>query len=373
MRFVLVVSLCCLGLACKSNSASAADRAYVKPVKPTRGITPAPVISRGKPIIASKRGSRAESLVDGKYREGSWEAGLPTAEKPSWVAIDVGEGPQKLLLAWTASGSFNHNETTYGGPGSYKIETSSDSTNGENGTWKSVVTVSGNEYRTRANGFDFAGQRWVRFSILGPSKTTYQYGVQLDEVDLHDISGGAEDTWFFLGDSITAKAFDRAPKHRPSFADLIAQKHPNYFPMMLNGGIGFEKSAEGLARLPALLKEHPEVHFWAIGYGTNDAAGNGTDTAGFEQNLGAMVKLVKDAGRVPVIAHIPFAPEGHDGVPKFNAAIDAIAKKNGLPAGPDLYAHFKAHVDELEDGLHPNDKGIVSINRLWAAAMEPLY
>ena len=50
-----------------------------------------------------------------------------------------------------------------------------------------------------------------------------------------------------------------------------------------------------------------------------------------------------------------------------------MTKKNGLTPGPDLYAHFKAHVDELKDGLHPNNKGTVSINRLWAAAVESLY
>ena len=373
MKLILSVVLVCSVFACKSNSASAAGRAYVKPVKPSKGLTPSPTVSRGKPIVASKRGTRPENLVDGKYKEGVWEGGLPNSAKPSWVSIDVGAGPQRLLLAWTASGSFNHNETTYGGPGSYRIEVSADSTDGEDGAWKPVVTVTGNEYRTRAHGFDFTGDRWVRLAITGPSKTTYQYGVQLDEVDVHDISSGSEDTWFFLGDSITAKAFDRAPKHQPSFAELIAKKHPGYFPMMLNGGIGFEKTTEGLARLPALLKEHPEVHFWAIGYGTNDAAGNGTETSGFEQNLAAMVKLIKDAGRVPVIARIPFAPHEHDGVPKFNAAIDGIAKKNGLTPGPDLYAHFKAHPEELEDGLHPNDAGIVSINRLWAEAVDSLY
>jgi acyl-CoA thioesterase-1 len=373
MRLLLCVALVSNLLCCKSGSASAASRGYVKPAKPAKGLTPAPLISRGKPVSASKRGSNADRLTDGKYKAGVWEAGRPTADKPSWVAIDVGVGPEKLFMSWTASGSFNHNETTYGGPGSYRVEVSADSTDGEDGTWKTASTVSGNEYRTRAHGIDFAGNRWLRLVITGPTKTTYEYGVQLDELDIHDISGAADDTWFFIGDSITAFAFDRAPPHQPSFAELISKKHPGYFPALLNGGNGFEKSSEGLKRLPTLLKEHPEIHFWALGFGTNDAAGDSTETAGFEQNLDAMVKLVKAAGRVPLIARIPYAPKEHDGIPKFNAAIDAIAKKNGLMPGPDLYAHFKAHPEELSDGLHPNDAGIVSINRLWAAAVDGLY
>ena len=42
-------------------------------------------------------------------------------------------------------------------------------------------------------------------------------------------------------------------------------------------------------------------------------------------------------------------------------------------SGPDLYAWFSRHPDELRDGIHPDDRGIVSIIRLWADAMAPLY
>lgn len=366
--FVLALALCFLG--CKSN---AAGREYKKPVKPAKGMTPAPLLSRGKSVESNLRGSSAGKLTDGKYKDGSWAAKLPTAEKPAWVAIEIGPGPQKLLLAWTASGCFNHLETKYGGPGSYRIEVSADSKDGEGGTWKTVATVPNNEYRTRAHGFDFTGNRWVRWVVTGPSKDTYEYGIQPDELDIHDISAGADDTWFFLGDSVTAMAFSRSPKGQPSFAELIAKKHPGYFPMQLNGGQGFEKSGDGLKRLPVLLKEYPEVKYWAIGYGTNDSAGNNPDTSDFANNLEAMVTMLKAAGRVPIFARIPFAVKDHETVPQFNAVIDAVTKRHALTPGPDLYAHFKANPAELEDQLHPNDKGVVSINRLWAAAVEPLY
>ncbi len=364
--FLVALSLCAFG--CKSGSASAAGRDYKKPVKPAKGITAAPLLSRGKSVESNLMASSADKLTDGKYKDGSWAAKMPSEDKPAWVAIDIGPGPDRLLLAWTASGSFNHHETQYGGPGSYRIEVSPDAKQ-----WKTVVTVTDNEYRTRAHGFDFTGNRWVRWVVTGPSKDTYKYGIQPDELDIHDISSGAEDTWFFLGDSITAMAFTRSPKSQPSFAELIAKKHPGYFPMTLNGGQGFEKSSEGLERLPLLLKQHPDVKHWAIGYGTNDSAGDNADTSGFSKNLEAMVAMLKAAGRVPIFARIPYAPKEHNTIPQFNDVIDGVTKRNGLTPGPDLYAHFKAHVDELEDGLHPNDKGTVSINRLWAAAVEPLY
>jgi acyl-CoA thioesterase I len=373
MRSLMLVAmlLCtfgCKSLGCKSASASEAGRDYKKPAKPAKGITPAPLLSRGKSVDSNLIASSPDKLTDGTYKDGAWAAKMPSADKPAWVEIDIGQGPEKLLLAWTASGSFNHLETQYGGPGSYRIEVSPDGK-----AWKSVVTVTDNLYRTRAHGFDFTGNRFVRWVVTGPSKDTYQYGIQPDELDIHDISSGAEDTWFFLGDSITAMSFNRSPSTQPSFAELIAKKHPGYFPMMLNGGQGFEKSGDGLQRLPLLLKQHPEVKYWAIGYGTNDSAGSNPDTSDFAKNLEAMVAMLKAAGRVPIIARIPYAPKEHDTVPQFNAVIDAVTKKNALTPGPDLYAHFKAHVDELEDGLHPNTKGAVSINRLWAAAVDGLY
>ncbi len=368
MRAAFLVGLMCLSVGCKSGAAAAAERDYKKPVKPSKGLTPAPLLSRGKSVDSNLMASSPDKLTDGKYKDGSWAAKMPTAEKPAWVQIEIGRGPEKLLLAWTASGCFNHKETQYGGPGSYRIEVSPDAK-----AWKTVTTVTDNAYRTREHGFDFAGNRYVRWVVTGPSKDTYEYGIQPDELDIHDISGGAEDTWFFLGDSITAMAFNRSPKTQPSFAELVAKKHPGYFPMMLNGGQGFEKSSDGVARLPRLLKEHPEVKYWAIGYGTNDTAGNNEDIASFQKNLEDMIAMLKEAKRVPVIARIPFAPKEHDTIPKFNEVIDALTKKHGLTPGPDLYAHFKAHVDELEDGLHPNEKGATSINRLWAAAMDSLY
>ena len=361
--FLVAMTFCIFG--CQS---SAAAREYKKPTKPAKAITPAPLLSRGRPVETNLIASKASALTDGIYKDGSWAAKMPTEDSPAWASIDIGLGPDKLLLAWTASGCFNHHETQYGGPGSYRIEISP---NGKD--WKSVVTVAKNEYRTRAHGFDFTGNRYVRWVITGPSKDTYKYGIQPDELDIHDISAGSEDTWFFLGDSITAMAFTRGPKSQPSFAELIAKKHAGYFPMTLNGGEGYEKTGDGLKRLPLLLKEHPDVKYWAIGYGTNDSAGNNPDVSDFSKNLEAMVVMLKAAGRVPIFARIPYAPKEHDTVPKFNEAIDAVTKKNGLTPGPDLYAHFKAHVEELEDGLHPNDKGTVSINRLWAEAVESLY
>jgi acyl-CoA thioesterase I len=368
MRHFVLVGLMLCAFGCKWGSAAAAGPDYKKPSKPIRGITPNPLLSRGLSPDTNLIGSNVGKLTDGRYKDGSWAAKLPTEDSPAWAAFEIGAGPDKLMLAWTASGSFNHKETQYGGPGSYRVEVSPDGND-----WKAAVTVKNNAYRTRVHAFDFTGQRWVRWVITGPSKDTYKHGIQPDEVDIHDISSGSEDTWFFLGDSITAMAFNRSPKSQPSFAELVAKKHPGHFPMMINGGQGFEKTSEGIKRLPQLLAEHPDVKYWAIGYGTNDSAGNNQNSTDFANNLEEIVSAIERAGRVPIIARIPYSPKEHETVPQFNDVIDQMTKRHGLTPGPDLYSHFKAHVDELEDGLHPNEKGAVSINRLWAAAVDGLY
>ena len=77
-----------------------------------------------------------------------------------------------------------------------------------------------------------------------------------------------------MGDSITAFAYDRAVRHQPSFAAAINTATAKaYMPAMINGGIGGEKSTDGLARLADTLALNPDYHFFVLGYGTNDAAG----------------------------------------------------------------------------------------------------
>jgi acyl-CoA thioesterase-1 len=336
---------------------------------------PTPLISRGKRVVGSSSfHPPAAVVVDGQYRTyaGTWSAGTPTASSKPWVAIEIGPGPTRLILAWSASGSYNYDETDYGSPGSYRIETSSDSTNGSNGAWDTVVTAERVKTHAAEHLFAFAGKKWLRFTVTSAPAASPN-GVQIDEIDVHDASAGLEDTWFFMGDSITAFAFDRqTPAHQPSFAELVHAAHADHFPLMINGGIGGDKSDEGAAHVDEWLAGCPDIKHWAIEYGTNDAAGNGTDTAHFERNIRQIVERIEGAGRVAHLAKIPYASDGqHGSVPAFNAKLDELG--GGAPRGPDLYTWFSEHPGELRDGIHPTDAGIRSINRLWAEAMQPLY
>jgi lysophospholipase L1-like esterase len=353
---------------------------------------PNPIISRAARVVSSPAGNGA-AVVDGAYHTGGWAAGSPSADAPAWVAIELAPDAARtrLLVSWDDAGTYNYQDvpgtTVYGLPAAYRIEVSADSSDGSDGTWETQVTVIDNSARTRAHALEFAGQSWVKLVITG-TPAAAQNGVNISEIDLHDTSASApglpDDTWLFMGDSITAFAYDRAALHDPSFARGINQVLPAFYPAMINGGYGGETTAGALARLPQMLSLSPDYRFIVLGYGTNDAAGGQVPTATFKSNLQAMIDLIQAAGREPVIPHIPPAPDGsHDNIPAYNTVIDEVVEENELIAGADLYEYFTTSGDlfvcppcsggRMTDNLHPNDDGLTGMNATWSAAMLPLY
>jgi len=340
----------------------------------TSVVSPNPLLSKGKRAVAFSPVpfSEARYAVDGD-RATSWCAGKPTPDRPAWLALDVGRGPTRVLVGWSAAGSFNYNETDYGSPGAYRLETSADSTNGSDGTWTVAVNVPSVGTHAAAHAVPFAGQRWVRLVVTAAPGVSPN-GVQIDEVTVHDASGGVTDAWFFMGDSITALAFGRGPTGLIGFSERVHVRHPRFSPTMINGGIGDDKSSDGARRVDDWLALNPEARYWGLAYGTNDAAGDANDTTDFRRHLGTLVDRLLEAGKVPILATIPFASDDHHRqIPLFNAVIDDLRRTRALPSGPDLYAWFLAHPEQLRDGVHPDDRGVDSINRLWAEAVDSLY
>ncbi|HSQ66391.1 MAG TPA: GDSL-type esterase/lipase family protein [Polyangiaceae bacterium] len=344
------------------------------PPTPDPFFAPSPLLSRGKTAVGRSHVQFSDARYAFDDNSGTaWTAGHPTPADPAWLAIDVGVGPTRVLVSWSASGSFDYEETTYGSPGSYRLETSADSTDGASGTWTTVVDVPHVVTHGAVHAVPFMGQRWLRFVVTGAPDVSPN-GVQIDEVALYDASASEADTWFFMGDSITATAFGNAAKGAQRFASIIHSRHAAYFPVVVNGGIGFTKSGDGAARVDEWIARNADAHFWAIGYGTNDAAGNERDTTQFRRNLVTIVDRLQKAHRVPILATIPYATDGqHATLNDFNRVIEELRDQRGLPRGPDLYAWFLAHPDELRDGLHPNERGAASMNRLWADAVDALY
>lgn len=330
-------------------------------------LRPAPLVSRGCPVAASARG--AEVLVDGLYRTDAWGGGRPTPERPAWAAIRLPAGLTRVLVSWTSSHNHDLFEQFYGAPRDYRLETSADSTDGADGRWRTVVTVAGNPARTRAHAIPFEGQRWVRLSVSRLPERVNEWGLFLDELEVHDLSRGGDDVWLFLGDSIDAGVFDRAPAHQPSFARWVAWAHPGYTPLMVNAGLPRLRSWEAVDRVDEVLALNPDARVVAVTIGSNDG-----DLARLRTALHAIVGKIRAAGKIPILSRIPFQTRyGEDYVAVKNGVLDEVVREEGLQPGPDLYALFKAHPERLRDGLHPDGPGSVDMQRAWAEAAEPLY
>jgi hypothetical protein len=185
-----------------------------------------------------------------------------------------------------------------------------------------------------------------------------------------------------MGDSITQGAFAGNFGAGTRFDDLLHAAMPAYYPAMVAGGITSEYATDALRHINQdhFLDLNPDMTHVAIGYGTNDSWSNKNPvTVGFEATMDSVVTAVIAAGRVPILARIPYACEPdtatkHTTIPKFNEIIDRLQAKYNLPCGPDLYGYFAAHQDQLSDCVHPNNStGYKAMNQLWADAARVLY
>src|SRR5690606_23114925 len=85
---------------------------------------------------------------------------------------------------------------------------SSDSSDGSDGDWTEAISIEDNDVKSRGHLIDFDGMSWLRFVATGDVDGQ---PIFLDELVVHDVSDDPEalDSWFFIGDSITAAAFSR--------------------------------------------------------------------------------------------------------------------------------------------------------------------
>jgi lysophospholipase L1-like esterase len=88
----------------------------------------------------------------------------------------------------------------------------------------------------------------------------------------------------------------------------------------------------------------------------------------FTMQLQQIVDRVRAAGKVPLLATIPYSPESELAkVPEYNRAIARLQATNSLPAGPDLYTLIEADPTLLApDGVHTTPQGSQAIQRAWA-------
>jgi hypothetical protein len=341
-------------------------------------ITPAnPLVSRDRPVSSSEgdtsQAGPITTIDDGAYwANDGFQAPVSDAHQP-WIAIDVGAGPSRLLVSFLAEGQV---DDVGNAPVDYHIDVSPDGH-----AWNTVVTVTGNDTDAREHAFDFAGQSQVRLVIDRAAGGL----VHLYEIEAFDVSRGSEDTWMFLGDSITAMAMNHWAT--PDFATRIHQGKAANTPLVIDEAIGGTQTtfattpdADGHTPLDRWIERFPDIRNVVVAYGTNDSGCDltGEGAAPFIARLRTIVDQLKAAGKRVIVPHIPWNHWSTCDVPTplapYNDAIDALRADDDFVAGPDLFAYFADHQTDLYDGVHPDDAtGIPAMNQLWSDAMLPLY
>ena len=343
-------------------------------------ITANPNVSLGKPLYVAGAVANPENPL--AYTDGKLDTNQITIVND--FALNVGFGPKKLFITWDNRGDEAwasedyvyaqgclHNVFIGATLQNFKIMTSANSTNGVDGEWQIAAEIGENGAASRGIAIDFEGMSWFRIVASTPA-------IYLEEVSAYDISNGGDDTWFFMGTSITQMGMKQFAVDS-NFAQLIHARYPEHYPAMIRGGVACVAS-QGVADALKYYAEYAgNVKYWAIEMGTNDAwDGNDYTVEQFTRNMQMIIDTAKAHGITPIIARIIATNPAYCGwqVPQeFLDAIDKLVKDNNLMPGPDFYSYFLAHPEEIsEDGVHPaNPVGGQSMHRLWAEAVAPLY
>jgi acyl-CoA thioesterase I len=131
---------------------------------------------------------------------------------------------------------------------------------------------------------------------------------------------------------------------------------------VLNHGVSGETTGGGAARLQWSLGERPDLVILELG--ANDAF-RGIDPSRVRSNLKSMLEALRSKG-IPVLLAGMYAPRnmGPDYVRRFDAIYPELAQEFGIPLYPFFLEGVAGRQEfNLDDGIHPNAKGIEEVVR----------
>lgn len=119
------------------------------------------------------------------------------------------------------------------------------------------------------------------------------------------MRAAATDTLLILGDSLSAGYRLPIAQAWPSLLDKKWQTTPS-LPKVVNASISGDTAAQGLARLPALLKQH-QPRWVLIELGANDAL-RGFPTQDIQRDLSEIINQITAAKAQPLLMQIRIPP-----------------------------------------------------------------
>ena len=130
----------------------------------------------------------------------------------------------------------------------YTITESLDSTNGTDGTWTEIATGT-NPYLDGVIVLPNHQPKWIGIQNSGD--------LQLCRLEIFRAApaGYRNDYWIFAGDSLVVQdqAGGNPAGHTVWFSDLVRQRHPDRYPMVVNSSQGGEVRANTLSRMNSIL------------------------------------------------------------------------------------------------------------------------
>ena len=376
MGMIALICLALLSPVLSSESARSAAQAAAIPPAPMR------VISRGVPAYASSDVAQPASRANDHDYTSFWRSN----GVPAWLAYDLSGVPAEqrgnVLLAWYNDPLTSDYDPTlvqkpaYNLPTSYSIEAhmAAGGAVPQDG-WVVLTSVVDNRFHSRQHPLNLQGYNWVRINITAALGDELNRDAAIN-MDIHDAAAGVRDSWIFYGDYIAAGAMDHDSRGIGTFAQLINNSRPQYYPAQESGGTSFVHTGDGARLIRDWLAVFPG-QFVALCFGTLDAdffeAGKPELAEDFYKDYEQMVRAVLEAGKTPVVPKIPWGrtPNIQANGPRINEAIDRIyATYPQVVRGPDFWAYFGAHQDQIsEDGLNLTPAGLSEYRRVWAAEM----
>jgi acyl-CoA thioesterase-1 len=173
-----------------------------------------------------------------------------------------------------------------------------------------------------------------------------------------------------MGDSLSA---GYGMDLKDGWVNLLQERINGQYPYrVVNASVSGETSGGGLARLPALLKEHkPTIVILELG-GNDGLRGHPVNI--MRANLEQMIELSHDADAKVVLLGMQIPPNyGARYTRTFVQTYPELAKEHNLELVP-FFLEGVAGDSELmqRDGIHPTaDAQVTMLNHVWPA-LEPL-
>ncbi|KHT05402.1 acyl-CoA thioesterase [Pectobacterium brasiliense] len=188
---------------------------------------------------------------------------------------------------------------------------------------------------------------------------------------LCSVRAFAADTLLILGDSLSAGYQMPAANAWPTLLNTQWQTQKKGI-AVVNASISGDTTAQGLARLPALLKQH-QPRWVLIELGGNDGL-RGFPAANIEQDLTKIITLVKQAGAQPLLMQIRLPTNyGRRYTESFSNIYPKLAEQFALPLLPFFMEQVYLKPEwMMEDGIHPTRDAQPFIAEWMAKQLEPL-